>query len=363
MTVKILSGLIAVLIVCMLVAGCLNNSSSANTTTKSAQTTTSQTVPTSIARYTAGDIVKSPTGESGNGWLVISYDPASDSYERAIIYRNTDGSWGYRVDTRTVTSKRTSMENAFPDKVTHVTVSSVGVRKPTVAPTPVITYRPVGTTTTTASVTATTTTTVSSTAQPKITKVIPDVGTAGTQVSITSLSGNNFLNGATVKLARSGNPNISATNVVVVSQTQITCTINIPSNATSGVWDVVVTNPNGLIATFKNYFSVIGSTSPVTTTVPVGGVGVTSIDPTFVVTGGDQGFIRPTITGTNIQTTATIKLTKGSQEIIGTSPYWPTNSQVQISFTFPAGSVGSWNVVVTNADGSTGSLANGFTIQ
>jgi len=365
MTVKILSGLIAVLIVCMLVAGCLNNSSSANTTTKSAQTTTSQTVPTSIARYTAGDIVKSPTGESGNGWLVISYDPASDSYERAIIYRNTDGSWGYRVDTRTVTSKRTSMENAFPDKVTHVTVSSVGVRKPTVAPTPVITYRPVGTTTTTASVTATTTTTVSSTAKPSIKNVVPDFGNTGTQVLITGLSGSNFLNGATVKLARSGNPNISATNVVVVSPTQITCTFALPSNATAGTWDVVVSNPNGLVGTYTNYFSIHTSTIPVTTTGPVGGgVGVTSIEPSSKVTGGGQDYVITTITGTGFQSIPTIKLTKGDQVIIGT--FLQTiidTSQIKASFAIPAGYVGSWNVVVTNPDGSTGSLANGFTIQ
>jgi len=363
MTVKILSGLIAVLIVCVLIAGCLNNSGSANTTTKSPQATTSQTVPTSIARYTAGDIVKSPTGESGNGWLVISYDPASDSYERAIIYRNIDGSWGYRVDTRTVTSKRTSMENAFPDKVTHVTVSSVGVRKPTVAPTPVITYRPVGTTTTTATVTATTTITVSSTAKPSIKNVVPDFGTAGTQVSITSLSGNNFLNGATVKLARSGNPNISATNVVVVSPTQITCTFDLPSNATSGTWDVVVTNPNGLVGTYTNYFSIHTSTIPVTTTGPVGGVGVTSIDPTFVVTGGDQGYVVMTITGTSIQPSATIKLTKDDKTIIGTTLNMPSDSTIKASFAIPVGYVGSWNVVVTNPDGSTGTLANGFTIR
>jgi len=364
MTVKILSGLIAVLIVCVLFAGCLNNSSSANTTTKSPQATTSQTVTTSVARYAAGDIVKSPTGESGNGWLVISYDPASDSYERAVIYRNTDGSWGYRVDTRTVTSKRTSMENAFPDKVTHVTVSSVGVRKPTVAPTPVITYRPVGTTTTTASVTATTTVTVSSTVKPTVNIMKPDEGNAGTAVSITSLSGTNFLNGATLKLARSGNPNISATNVVVVSPTQITCTLNIPTNATSGAWDVVVTNPNGLSGTKTNYFSIHMSTIPVTTTAPAGGVGVTSIDPSFKVTGGDTGYVIATITGTGFQSSPTIKLTKGDQVIIGT--FLQTiidTSQIKASFAIPAGYVGSWNVVVTNADGSTGTLTNGFEIK
>jgi len=344
------------LIVCVLIAGCLNNSGSANTTTKSPQANASQTVTTSIARYAAGDIVKSPTGASGTAWLVINYDPASDSYERAVIYRNTDGSWGYRVDTRTIKSKRTSMENAFPDKVTHVTVSSVSVKQPTVASTPVITYRPVGTVTTT----------VATAKPPTINSMKPDEGNTGTLVSITGLSGSNFLNGATVKLARSGNQNISATNVVVVSLTQITCTFNLPSNATAGLWDVVVTNPNGLAGTYKNYFSIHTFTTTETTTVPVGGgVGVTSIDPSFVATGGGQGFQRVTITGTNIQTTATIKLTKDDQSIIGTFPYCPSSSQeiMQISFNIPAGSVGLWNVVVTNSDGSTGTLLNGFTIN
>ena len=68
----------------------------------------SQPVTTTTARatYSAGDIVKNPTSPSTTAWLVIGYDAASDSYERALIYPNADGSWGYRSDDRTENAKR-----------------------------------------------------------------------------------------------------------------------------------------------------------------------------------------------------------------------------------------------------------------
>ena len=78
--------------------------------------------------------------------------------------------------------------------------------------------------------------------------------------------GGNFQSGATVQLVHSGNSNINATSVAWVSASHMTCTFTIPSTATTGSWDVVVTNPDGQFVSYANEFIVHGSTSSVTTT-------------------------------------------------------------------------------------------------
>jgi hypothetical protein len=42
----------------------------------------------------------------------------------------------------------------------------------------------------------------------------------------------------------------------VVSPTTMTCTFIIPANATSGSWNVMVTNPDGQSYTFRDWFSI-----------------------------------------------------------------------------------------------------------
>jgi len=54
---------------------------------------------------------------------------------------------------------------------------------------------------------------------------------------------------------RTGQPDIVATNVNVASDTQITCDFNL-TGAVTGVWDVVVTNPDSQSATLTNGFTV-----------------------------------------------------------------------------------------------------------
>ena len=103
--------------------------------TEPAPSGTAAPVTTAGPLYTAGDIVRSASGSESPAWMVISYDPASDSYGRALIYKNTDGSYGYRTSPNTELSKRTAMEKVFTVKITTVTVGSV----PTAAPTTVTT--------------------------------------------------------------------------------------------------------------------------------------------------------------------------------------------------------------------------------
>ncbi len=78
---------------------------------------------------------------------------------------------------------------------------------------------------------------------PTVTSIDPAFGTNEGTVTGVQITGTGFLDGATVKLARTNLPDIAATNVVVDSETQITCDLDLNAAAT-GTWDVVVTNPH-----------------------------------------------------------------------------------------------------------------------
>jgi hypothetical protein len=215
-------------------------------------TDTPVTATTAAALFTAGDIVRSATGSESPAWLIIGYDSAADSYTRALIYRNTDGTWGYRVNAKTETSERAVLEKVYTIRITHVSVDAVRTSAPTTVTTEV-------TWTTTRTTTATTaTTTTASTARPSIRGMDPDEGEAGSTVT-TEITGSDFVSGLTAKLRRAGSTSITATEVDWYSSSSLTCTFDIPDSAKVGPWDIVVTNPNGLSGEYTNYFTVRGN--------------------------------------------------------------------------------------------------------
>ncbi len=77
---------------------------------------------------------------------------------------------------------------------------------------------------------------------PIVTNISPVTGLIDTVVPVT-ITGTSFVDGATVKLTRSGQTDISATSIDVVSATTITADLNL-SGAAAGSWNVVVTNPD-----------------------------------------------------------------------------------------------------------------------
>jgi hypothetical protein len=353
----LVSGLVILLISCVLITGCTDNSSTSNTTTPASVVTTS---PSGSAKYVSGDIVKIPGSSAATAMLIIGYDAGTDTYERALIYPNADGSWGYRRNSNTEKAARVAMEKAYTQKITNKPPSSIVIRQPTV-----LTTATVGSTTQVTSTSTTTTTSVSPTGKPTFKKIDPDFGDAGTTISITSLTGSNFQSGATVTLRKSDNPNITATNVNVQSPTWITCTFNPPVNASAGTWDVVITNPDGQYVSYSNIFSIHGSTTTATTTSPTGSGGITSISPTSAIGNDVSGGMM--IIGTDFQQGFTAKMTKstGTTAVIeARSVRWDSPTQVTAWFTIPTPRQrGFYNVIVTNPDGSTRTLANGFEVK
>ena len=356
----IVSGLLVLLITGILIAGCSSAPPAANQTpaTGSAATTAA-----AGPLFGAGDIVKNPTAGSAYAWLILAYNSATDTYERAFIYSNPDGSWGYRKDARTETADRAVMEKVYTEKITNVPLSSVhiqatGTETATITPTTTSLV-----TTNGSAITTTVTTTSSTSAKPAIKNIIPDKGDAGTLVSVSSLTGSSFVTGTTVKLVHAGSTDIVATNVTILAPTSLTCTLPIPSSAPAGTWDLVVTNPDGQSGTFTNLFSVHASANPVTTTTTsgTGTVNITGIDPPFGIAHNNIQYI---ITGSKFQNGATVILRySGRADIVGSNVVWLSATRLQCFFAIPANSIGNWDVIVTNPDLSTGTLVGGFEVR
>jgi starvation-inducible outer membrane lipoprotein len=358
--------ILAILISAILVAACTSAPSGDTAAQATAQTSLAAAAITTpppgqaSAKYGTGDIVRSAKGDQGTGWLVIKYDAGTDNYERAFIYRNSDGAWGYRVDASTEKVSRLAFEKVNTVKVKTVTISSI----PTSAPTPTAT-------TAVAATTAAPSTTATLGNKPMFKGIDPDTGMAGTSVSITGLSGNYFAVGATVKLSKTGSPDILATGVSIQSPEKLACTISLPANATTGPWDIIVTNPDGQFVKYMNGFIVKVNPNPVTTTTTgttttasTGTITITSLDPAFAPTSNMDVAGGITIVGSNFKDRISAKLTKsGNAEIPARECSRSSDTTMKCFFFIPQGSYGSWDLVLTNTDGSSGTKSGAFTVN
>ena len=96
---------------------------------------------------------------------------------------------------------------------------------------------------------------------PTVTGITPNSGQNTTIISITNLAGTNFVSGATVNLTMSGQSNITSGAVTVVDPTNITTTFDLTGKKV-GLWNVTVTNPDGMEGSLVNGFSVTNITPP-----------------------------------------------------------------------------------------------------
>ena len=160
--------------------------------------------------------------------------------------------------------------------------------------------------------------------------VSPNTGSTGGGTSVT-ITGTNFVTGATVTFGSN-----AATNVVVLSSTQLTATT--PTGTAGGV-TVTVTNPGVAGGSLTNAYSYV--------VVPT----VTSISPN---SGPMAGGTSVTIAGTNFAAGATVTFGGNAATNV------VVVSGTQITATTPVGSAGAVTVTVT-VNGQSGSLANGFT--
>ncbi len=89
---------------------------------------------------------------------------------------------------------------------------------------------------------------------PASSAVSPAVGTSGTMV--VTLTGSGFMPGANVKFTRSGQPDVLASGQEIIGDSA-KVRVNVTGMA-AGLWNVVVANPDGQVATLANAFTIIG---------------------------------------------------------------------------------------------------------
>ncbi|MBU1670746.1 MAG: IPT/TIG domain-containing protein [Actinobacteria bacterium] len=99
---------------------------------------------------------------------------------------------------------------------------------------------------------------------PTLSSITPSGAVNDGIVDITDLKGTSFQAGATVKLNKAGESDVTATNVNVVSNTKITCKFNLVG-AALGAWNVQVENPDGKSAAKQNAFTVTQAPSGLST--------------------------------------------------------------------------------------------------
>ena len=308
------------LVIAVFLCGCSDQSGSG--TAPPAQTTAALQ-----PKFVAGDIVAKSPASTDTFWLIVKYDPKTDKYERALVFKSLQQTW-FRNDNRTETSERSLTEKVYPVTIFHAaTVSAIPVRTPTPA--------------------VTVTTTISGPA-PDITGITPNYGMIGSSVGISNLAGRNFQPGATAKLIDAGGTAFIASSVLA-TDTKITCTFYL-SGATAGKANVVVTNPDGQSVTLTNGFT-INEPGPIITAVspPEGAAGQT---------------VPLTITGSNFKVPATVLFTNLSADIKAENVQVHSETQITCVIRIPMSTApGFWSITVRNViDKQNGTALNKFTI-
>ena len=188
------------------------------------------------------------------------------------------------------------------------------------------------------------TATVTVTAPPPVlSSIAPNSGTQGTTVTVT-LNGSNFQPGAKVAIGGSG---VSATNVTVVSATQITASLTIGATAATGAHSVTVTTSAGTSA--AQSFTVTASVSGKPT--------LSSLTPN---SGARGATVSVKLTGTNFTAPATVTV-QGSAITVSNVV---VVSSTSITATFHVGSTASrrsHNTTVTTNAGTSNLLS--FTVE
>ncbi|WAC04657.1 MAG: IPT/TIG domain-containing protein [Methanoregula sp.] len=314
--------IIGMLIVGVLCAGCSDESDSGTATP----------VPTTMPvqpKFIAGDIVAKTATSVDTYWLIIKYDPKTDNYERALIFRSLKETW-YRKDNKTELADRSVMEKLYPVKIFHTSsISAITLATLTATPTATLT---------------------TSGPEPTITGITPNTGTSGFSVSITNLAGTNFRTGATVKLMGTDLSSVAATNVVV-GEKSISCTFNL-YDLKEGKYTVVVTNPDGKSATLTSGFT-INTPGPV----------VAGINPAEGMIGQSLDL---TITGSSFKDPAKVIFHNGSNQFDCTNTKVTSATQITCYLpAIPSGTVtGFWDIEVKNIeDKQNGTAVSKFNIR
>ena len=190
--------------------------------------------------------------------------------------------------------------------------------------------------------------TVTTTPAPTLSNASPNSGAQGQNGITVSLTGTNFLTGATCAFG-SG---ITVQSCAFASATLLTANISVFFNATIGARNITVTNPDGQSAQLANGFSVVqGTINPPPT--------LTAVSPNSGAQG--ESGLNVSLTGTDFLPNPTC--TFGEGITVNNCTY---NSATQLTANITITStafIAASNVTVMNADGQNATLVNGFSVH
>lgn len=185
---------------------------------------------------------------------------------------------------------------------------------------------------------------------PTLTSATPNNALQGTTNLSVVLTGTNFL----------ANPNcsfgagIEVNSCTYNSATQITANIDVLANATVGPYNIVVTDTDTQTATLTAGFTVMaGMALPAPT--------LTSVSPNSQFQGATG--VAVVLTGTNFTASPACNFDADFGGIITTACTYVSATQLNATINIAANAMlGGHNVIVTNADGQSTTLINGFTV-
>jgi hypothetical protein len=190
--------------------------------------------------------------------------------------------------------------------------------------------------------------TVTASPAPALSGVSPNSGSLGQSGITVSLTGSNFVNGATCFFG-SG---ITVSSCTFASATLLIANVTVVFNATTGPRTVTVTNPDGQSSALVNGFNVVQGVINAPPT-------LTSLSPNS----GAQGTsgMNISLTGTNFLPNPTCTFGEG---VTVNSCTYNSATQLTANITItPNAFVAASNVTVTNADGQNSTLVNGFSVH
>jgi prepilin-type N-terminal cleavage/methylation domain-containing protein len=181
-------------------------------------------------------------------------------------------------------------------------------------------------------------------AAPTVTSLSPSSRGQGASSQTITVTGTNFQNGATASFSGSG---ITVNSTSFTNSTHLSVNITVAGNATAGAYDITVVNADGGIGTLSGGFTVNAAPT------------VTSLSPSSQAQNTSNHTI--TVNGSGFVSGASVSFSGSGITVNSTT--FNTSSKITLSVSVSSSATtGARNVTVTNPDGGSYTLTNGFTV-
>lgn len=200
------------------------------------------------------------------------------------------------------------------------------------------------------------------TATPVVNAITPANGEEGQVVNVT-IQGEKFhQKSVQVKLAKEGQEDIVATEVIFVSKQELNATFDLTGKPL-GVWDLIVSNTGTLtkrikVAIVPEAFTINAADSPVVVPTPVA-LTIVSIEPNSASVDSQ---ITLTVKGSGFDPNATVRLKQNNAVIVSNRSNVVSANELKADFNLTDANTGVYDVEVINNNGQSATLTGAFSV-